>query len=277
LKTRIVSGAIGLLLLTAVVLMPQDVLGAAVFVIALMGLYEFFDAVSHAGYKPIRFLGYISCIPLLLLGVSGSGSTLNKLDWLLNPGVIACAMFILVVIMLATTVFLHDKYNLLDVSVTAFGILYITFLFSFLILTRKLDGGEYFIWIIFIGAWVTDTAAYFSGMAMGKTKIIPQISPKKTVEGSIGGVVGCILATIIYGMIISGYIRHIPAHHFIIIGLINGVLSQIGDWAASAIKRYTGIKDYGSIMPGHGGVLDRFDSILFIAPVVYFYIDFIII
>jgi phosphatidate cytidylyltransferase len=276
LKTRIISGVIGLLLLVAVVLSPQAVLGVAVAIMALMALYEFFGAVSHADCKPVKILGYLSCIPLLLIGVAGNGDVLSRVDWLLKPNILLFSIFIMMLILLTITVLLHDKYSIIDASVTAFGILYISFFFLFLILIRKLDGGQYFIWFVFIGAWVTDTAAYFSGVALGKTKILPEISPKKTLEGSIGGVAGCILATIIYGISVNRYIGYIPAYHFIILGFINGILSQIGDWVASAIKRYTGIKDFGSIMPGHGGVLDRFDSILFIAPVVYFYIDFII-
>jgi len=276
LKTRIISGVIGFLLLIAVVLSPQIVLGVAVSIMALMALYEFFRAVSHAGCKPVKTLGYLSCIPLLLIGVTGYGDDSSRLDWLSKPNILLFSIFVMMLFLLMVTVFLHDKFNIIDAAVTALGILYIPFFFLFLILIRKFDGGQYFIWFVFIGAWLTDTAAYFSGMALGKTKIVPEISPKKTLEGSIGGVIGCIIATIIYGMSVNMYIGYIPAYHFIIVGLINGILSQIGDWVASAIKRYTGIKDFGSIMPGHGGVLDRFDSILFIAPVVYFYIDFII-
>src|SRR5690606_7424280 len=115
--------------------------------------------------------------------------------------------------------------------------------------------------------------AYFTGMLFGKRKILPIVSPKKSLEGSIGGVVGCALVTVLFGLI---FLKGISMHHLIIMGLISGTVSQVGDWAASAIKRYSGIKDYGALMPGHGGVLDRFDSILFVAPHIYIYITLVI-
>jgi phosphatidate cytidylyltransferase len=139
--------------------------------------------------------------------------------------------------------------------------------------------GEYLVWFVFIGAFATDTFAYIFGNLMGKTKILPIISPKKSLEGSIGGIFGCILLMVLVNLLATslGWVSiKIPLHHFIVVGLLCGIISQIGDWAASAIKRYVGVKDYGKIMPGHGGVLDRFDSILFVAPVIYFYFSNII-
>jgi phosphatidate cytidylyltransferase len=168
------------------------------------------------------------------------------------------------------------KHNLIDISLTIFAIFYVVFLISFVILTRNLENGEYYIWLVFIGAFATDTFAYFTGRLIGRVKIIPEISPKKTVEGSIGGVIGCIAVTVVYGFIINKYIGNIHIINFIILGILNGVISQIGDWSASAIKRFVNVKDFGKIMPGHGGVLDRMDSILFVAPVVYFYINLVV-
>lgn len=276
-KTRVISGIIGVILLVAAVLSPQEVLGIGVFILALLGLHEFYAAVSKAGYKPVRIIGYISCIPLLLIGIVPAAGANGGFISLLSSGYyFAFAIFIVLVILFSTIIFLHNRYNIIDISLTVFGILYIVFLFSFITLTRNLDGGRFIIWLIFIGAWVTDTFAYFTGMAAGKTKLFPAISPKKTLEGSIGGIIGCTLITIIYGMFINKYLSYIPLYHYILIGVLSGIISQIGDWFASAIKRYVKIKDYGIIMPGHGGVLDRFDSILFVAPVIYFYISFLI-
>jgi len=268
---------IGFILLVAVVLSPQVVLGVSVFVLAVLAMHEFYSAVSNAGYKPVGIIGYAACLLLLWIGVIPyTGATADAFNVLAHPKYIAFGVFIVLLVLLAIIIFMHDRYNLNDISITAFGILYIVFLFSFLPLTRSLDGGSFFIWLIFIGAWVTDTFAYFTGMAIGKTKLLPAISPKKTLEGSVGGIIGCVLITAVYGLLINRHLNYIPFYHYLLLGAINGIVSQLGDWAASAIKRYVGIKDYGRIMPGHGGVLDRFDSILFIAPVVYFYIDFII-
>ncbi len=166
-------------------------------------------------------------------------------------------IFISIVFLFSFIIFQNKKYNIIDISLSFFSIFYITFLFSFIILTRNLTGGKYLVWFIFIGAWATDTFAYFSGRLFGKRKLIPSISPKKTVEGSIGGVVGCMLITVLYGLYLSkinifawiGYILTCSFRSFV------RIISQVGDLAASSVKRYVNVKDYGNIMPGHGGAL----------------------
>lgn len=276
-KTRVISGVVGAILLVTVVLLGNEVLGVGVFILALIGMHEFYNAVSNAGYKPVRFIGYIACVPLLVIAFkSRTANLFNFNDSRMSMIYISMAVFLVLFILLAYIVFLFGRYNLNDISLTVFGMLYIAFLFSFVILTRNLENGHLFIWLVFIGAWATDTFAYFTGITIGKTKILPSVSPKKSLEGSIGGVVGCIVAMVVYGIITRNYSGYIPLYHYAVIGLLCGMLSQIGDWAASAIKRYVQIKDFGKIMPGHGGVLDRFDSILFTAPVIYFYLSLIV-
>ena len=134
-----------------------------------------------------------------------------------------------------------------------------------------MDEGLKYIWIILIGSFITDIFAYFVGVAIGKNKIIPHISPKKTVEGSVGGAIGCMVFMVLYGAIIVNRegANLIPVYHFAILGLLCGVLAQIGDWAASSIKRYTGIKDFGNLIPGHGGIMDRWTA-FFCGTLVYF-------
>ena len=264
-KTRVISAIVGFVLLILIVFAPRQILAAGIFVLAIVGLHEFYSAVATKGYRPVKLIGYLACIPLLIL------------DFIKFEYVIICVFAVLAILM-ALIVFKHERYNIIDISLTYFGILYVPFLFLFITLTRNLENGFYFIWMIFIGAWITDTFAYFAGVFLGKRKLIPSISPKKTVEGSVGGVVGCIVVMTLYGvMVINNILGNIPLYHYIIISLLCGIISQVGDLAASSIKRYVKIKDYGKIMPGHGGVLDRFDSILFVAPVVYFYISFFII
>ena len=276
-KIRVISAIAGLGLLISVVLLPVEIFGIAVFALALVGIYEFYNAVSNAGYRPVKFIGYLTCIPLLLIGIgAGNGRFGDFAGKLLLPEYFTFVIFIVLAALMAFIVFLRDRYNLLDICLTVFGVLYVIFLLSFVLLTRNLEHGRLFIWLIFIGAWATDTFAYFAGVTMGKTKLIPAISPKKTVEGSVGGIIGCVLITVLYGLYINTYLDFIPVYHYVIIGLLSGSISQIGDLAASAIKRYVNIKDYGYVMPGHGGALDRFDSILFVAPVIYFYIKFFI-
>ena len=128
-------------------------------------------------------------------------------------------------------------------------------------------------WLIFIGSWGSDTMAYVVGRKLGKTKIAPKLSPKKSLEGLIGGIVGAALIGIIFALIFRTQLLESFSNPILIFGLtgaIGSVVSQIGDMAASAIKRNKGIKDYGTLIPGHGGILDRFDSVIFIAPIVYF-------
>lgn len=279
LRTRVISSIILIILLGIIAFSGNIILAVGVFALAVIGVHEFYDSVSNAGYKPVRFLGYLLCTPILLIGFNGSMNRIGTyVELFKSINYFSFTLFIVVVLLFSTIIFLHDKYNIIDISLTMFGVLYVVFLFSFIVLTRNLENGLFFIWIIFLGAWSTDTTAYFAGRFFGKHKLLPAISPKKTVEGGIGGVIGCVAITVLYGLYLNSYhlAYDIAITHLVILGLLNGVIGQIGDWAASAIKRYVKIKDYGSIMPGHGGILDRFDSILFIAPVVYFYISFII-
>jgi phosphatidate cytidylyltransferase len=277
-KVRVISAAVGIALLVAVILSGPVVFGIAMSCVAMIGLYEFYKAVHFAGFRPVRIVGYIFCLPLFLISFRVGYSWLRNLNTF--PGLIeflAFGLFIVLVLLFSMIVFLHKRYNISDIALTLFGPVYVAFLFSFLILTRNFENGMLFVILIFIGAWGTDTFAYFTGMFAGKRKVLPAISPKKTVEGTIGGVIGTALSTVVYGIFAINKVYNIPLYHFVLIGALNGVVSQIGDWGASAIKRYAKIKDYGGIMPGHGGVLDRFDSILFTAPIVYFYYIFVLV
>jgi phosphatidate cytidylyltransferase len=139
---------------------------------------------------------------------------------------------------------------------------------SSIVMVREAIGGEYYWYFIFIGAWVTDVFAYFSGMLFGKHKLIPAVSPKKTVEGAIGGAVFCVAFFIAGGALLNRFTQYdINLVVLAIAGLISAFVSMIGDLSMSVIKRTYGVKDYGTIFPGHGGVLDRFDSILAVAVV----------
>ncbi|EGD46659.1 phosphatidate cytidylyltransferase [Ruminiclostridium papyrosolvens DSM 2782] len=266
-RTRIISGLVGLVLLIGVLYMGSIVLGIAVSIIAAIGLYEFYNSISKTkGIHPIKIVGYLSIVPLLLLGLEKTGW--YSLDLGTMTGMSVC---LIIFVSMAVIVFGHKKYNIVDVCATAFGIAYIPFLMSFLIMLRNMEYGNILIWLIFIGAWGTDTLAYTFGRLFGKRKIIPEISPKKTLAGAIGGILGCIFLMIVFGVIVRNYFGlSISYVALILLGLLCGTISQIGDWAASAIKRYVNVKDFGNIMPGHGGVLDRFDSILFVAPVIYY-------
>ena len=148
------------------------------------------------------------------------------------------------------------------------GYAYITVSFTALCLVRYIHNGAYYFALVFVASWVCDSCAYFVGRAIGKHKLIPEISPKKTVEGAIGGTLFTVAAFALYGLIISSVSELVPNYLVLcILGLALAVVAQFGDLIASLIKREHGVKDYGNIFPGHGGVLDRFDSILAVAPI----------
>ena len=142
---------------------------------------------------------------------------------------------------------------------------------SCIYLVRSLPYGIYSVWMIFISSWICDTCAYIVGMLIGKHKMVPKLSPKKSIEGAVGGVVGAAIVGALYGYFVveSVITEQNVTWAFVLISAVGAVISQIGDLAASAIKRNHDIKDYGKLIPGHGGVMDRFDSVIFTAPMIY--------
>ncbi len=170
-------------------------------------------------------------------------------------------------ILIAISLFSRGKVQIDRVSELFMMIFYITVTFSCILLVRDSSYGAYLYLIIFVAAWVTDSGAYFAGVAFGKHKLIPDVSPKKTVEGAIGGIVACIIAMLIYAAVLDALLdEDIKYFIFVIAGLMLSVVAMIGDLVMSLLKRKYGIKDYGIIFPGHGGVLDRFDSVIACAP-----------
>ena len=151
--------------------------------------------------------------------------------------------------------------------------MYVAALFAHIVLIRKEPSGNFLIWIVFITAWLSDTLAFAFGRKFGRNKLIPEVSPKKTVEGALGGLLGSVVFNLIFGIVCSVAFKCTVFYFpLIALSLVAGVMSQLGDLAASCIKREHGIKDYSNLLPGHGGVLDRFDSVLFVAPVVYYFV-----
>ena len=168
------------------------------------------------------------------------------------------------------SVFSNIKYNVIDIGITLFGILYVVLNIIFLPLIHATEFGKILIWYIFFSAWGSDTFAYLIGVKFGKHKLT-KISPKKSIEGSIGGTVGAIVIALIYTAIVNQYVSLGLSYVFVAIAtMVLSILSQLGDLSASSIKREMEIKDYGNLIPGHGGMLDRIDSIIFVAPFAYF-------
>ena len=271
---RVVSALIGIAILLGVYLLKNDVVfNIAVAVISIMGLNEFYHAVRQKNVRPIEFVGYICCILLCFVGFFDSEKVLVPIIVMLMP--------VLFFVLSLISVLSNLKINFNDVASTIMGIIYVPLMFLFLILTWQLNNGYLLVWFIFGGAWVTDTFAYLVGKSIGKHKI-SKISPNKSIEGCIGGVLGSALFYGIYSYYLNTtFLTQFGGVEFnivlmTILGAVFSVISQIGDFMASSIKRNCDIKDFGSIMPGHGGILDRFDSIIMISPFVYIVFEFII-
>lgn len=208
---------------------------------------------------------------MLLMAVMMFGMYMSRFTYSL-----LVALTILIVVLLTIYVFKFGKYTISEISTLLFAFLYTGILPSFVGNIRTLhDGGRYLVWLVLIPPIASDTFAYCVGMLFGKHKLAPVVSPKKSIEGSVGGVIGAALCTALYGYYASGRVSAAPGFvpACLVIGLVCGGLSQIGDLAASAIKREYSVKDYGNIIPGHGGALDRADSIIYIAPLVYFGVE----
>lgn len=255
---RLISGIVLLAIMISTVCIGGNVLFALVVAISFIGLMELYRVINiHK--TPLALMGYIATLAL---------------DFAIYFGKTEFMFYTIVVLMLlvmACYVICYPKYNSTHVSMTIFGFVYVSVMLSYLYQIRSLNNGIYLIWLAFIGAWGSDTCAYAVGMLIGKHKLPSELSPKKSIEGCIGGIVGAALIGFIYASIFKTHLAPIanPEISFAIIGAVSSVLSQIGDLAASAIKRNHGIKDYGKLIPGHGGILDRFDSIIFTAPIVY--------
>lgn len=223
----------------------------------------------------VKCLGLLSdlwiSIPLPLLS---AGITLGVrfTDGLSRPlGTITVAFFLLALYLLALTVFRAGRTTYAAVAGLLCGCFYITVAFASLVLLRYRPNGAFLFLLPFIGSWVTDTFAYFTGRVCGRHKLAPAVSPKKTVEGSIGGIVFAVGAFLLYGLILTAFDLTPNYLALTLLGLAVSVVSQIGDLALSVIKRERGIKDYGRLFPGHGGVLDRFDSVIATAPLTLFF------
>ena len=236
-----------------------DALFAAIFCVSLIGLMELYRIVK-VNKQLLGILGYAAGISFQLL-----------LYFNLEQYYLPLFLLFLMLIMF-TYVLQFPKYNTEQISLIFFGLFYVSIMLSYLYKVRMLEDGALLIWLVFIGAWGSDTCAYCVGMLIGKHKFSPKLSPKKSLEGCIGGVLGAALLGFLYASIFKGQITSIsnPQIAFTIIGGASSIISQIGDFAASAIKRNHNIKDYGNLIPGHGGILDRFDSIIFTAPIVFY-------
>ena len=212
---------------------------------------------------------YILAIPSMTLGLTLPFRVRYSSS---NDGiyVVMVLAFVYMLYCFSLPVFTNNALAFEEVSKTAIMTIYISVGFSSIVMLRDLWGGEYLFVLAFIGAWITDIFAYFTGMLFGKHKLSPVISPKKTIEGSIGGIVLCTICFVLYGVLLRTFFdASVNLLLYAVLGFFASLVSQLGDLIMSAIKRKNNVKDYGTLFPGHGGVLDRFDSVIAVAPVIY--------
>lgn len=261
-KQRLISAFLGIILFLIVIFSEKYVLMAAVLAVIEIALFEMYRAVGILDKRILAGVGM--AVPVFVLFAFLSP----------KPQSVYFAIWIYLVILFAVLIARHNVYTFTDIAKFFTITILLSLLFSHVAWIRTTQYGLWNTFAVFVGAWITDSCAYFAGRAFGKHKLAPVISPKKTVEGSIGGIVGTALIMCLYGFLVGQFTavspRYIP---LLALGLLCGVVSQLGDLSASAVKREYGIKDYGNIMPGHGGVMDRFDSVLFVAPLVYHFVS----
>jgi phosphatidate cytidylyltransferase len=262
----LVSAGIGLVILVYILLSDKIYINIGVAAISIIALYELFSAVEGIKDTPLPWLGYIYAV-FIAFG--------NYAD----PSLITISMYAFLFILFIALIIFHKNVSFIQVGLVFFFVVYICYFLSHIIYTRGLVFGNVLVWLIFAGAWMTDTFAYFVGINLGKHKLMPEISPKKTIEGAIGGILGCGLSFLLFGFVVSYFGKlGVNYYNLFILGILCAIISEVGDLAASSIKRHYEIKDFGNIMPGHGGVMDRFDSIIFVAPVVYYFsVNFILV
>ena len=220
--------------------------------------------------NPSSWLGYIVC-----LGVA----FVHLLDTEIYKNIVIAIIPIVLFILMVEMLFNEEKKNVMDIFVTLVGILYIPVLISFFSIIRNTMGGylgHYLVWYIFIAAWASDVFAFMVGTRIGKHKFT-KISPKKSVEGCIAGIVGADIIAVIYTLIINNaFNQGINIGLAIVVVSLLTIIGQVGDVFASAIKRYCGIKDFSNLIPGHGGMLDRVDSVIFVIPFAYILLSLLI-
>ena len=287
-KTRVIAGLCMLPLLLIIFWgsLPLAIVCAA---ISYIGVTEFYKGWEARDVKPSRTIAYVM-ITILYVGhfvvfylirgdklINGShiaaAITENRLGnillGLMQNQLLLLWLFLAIVVAMIYGWKITER-GAYDAMATVLGLVYVVFFSYHLVLLDRLPLGYLFTWTVLLAAFGSDIMAYFTGYLLGKHKLAPNLSPKKTIEGAVGGVIGAGLLCGLYGFFFAkAYIVQC-----VVIGVFGGAFSQAGDLTASAFKRKMGIKDYGNLIPGHGGIMDRFDSVMFVAPLVYYLVLF---
>lgn len=258
-RLRLLSGIVLVLLAFLAIRQGGLVLYCSMMAISLIGQFELYRVVKMER-EPLGIVGYLSSVAYYLLLLA------KHYDYGM-PLMIGTLMALMALFVLS-----YPRYRTEQIAVGLMGVLYTTVMFSYVYRVRTMPHGAYLVWLIFISSWGCDTCAYVIGMLLGSHHFAPVLSPKKTAEGAIGGVAGAALLGLAFGFFLRAELAELgnPGFACLFACALGALISQIGDLAASAIKRDHEVKDYGDLIPGHGGILDRFDSLLFTAPAIFF-------
>lgn len=257
-KTRLLSGIVLVAAALVLIITGGDVLLFSTLLISYIGMFELFR-IFHVEKELPGIVGYLAATVFYC-----------NLKWAFLPDLIVVVLGFLMALMFVY-VFTYPKYKTEQMLAVFFGVFYVAVMLSYVYQTRMLTAGAYIVWLIFLCSWGCDTCAYCVGVLIGKHKMAPKLSPKKSIEGGIGGLAGAALLGALYALAINKWGgASAGVVEYALICFVGGIISMIGDLAASAIKRNHEIKDYGKLIPGHGGILDRFDSVIFTAPVIYY-------
>ena len=259
-KTRLLSGILLVIIALFTIISGDGILFGTLLIISLIGMSELYK-ILDIQKAPLGIAGYLAAIAYYFFSLLQGGHNIDIIS------------IVFLLLLMFIYVFSYPKYRSEHVMLAFFGLFYVALMLSFVYKIRVfLDYGAFLVWLVFLCSWGSDTCAYCVGMLFGKKKLAPVLSPKKSIEGAIGGVVGAALLSALYAFAINRFFPGVELGigQCAIIGAAGSVISQVGDLAASAIKRNHDVKDYGKLIPGHGGILDRFDSVIFTAPIIYY-------
>ena len=270
-KTRVISSVIIGILLLVVLKSGGYILAAVLCAVSFVGFKELTSALGIAESKlmTVGYAGIILHYALMIYGLTTGN---------LRYDLIGASMFVLCGMAFIYVIY-YPAIPVQKVIEVFFAFIYSAVIISFIYLLRILPHGSALVWVPF-DAWMCDMGAYLAGRWFGKHKLAPELSPKKTIEGAIGGALVAGVTGTVFGFLMA-YVWKVYSPALILpltfVGLVTGIISQFGDLFASGIKRDRGIKDYGSLIPGHGGIMDRFDSVIFVTPAVYVMVRFFVI
>ena len=258
-KVRIITAVIAAALFLPIVLLGGPIFTVLIYIMAAIGVYELLRM------KDLPLFSFAGVISLLLLFILLLPSSIADYVLAVTGHSKLELIFVVVFLLLIYTVLVKNRFTFDDAAFMLLGTLYVGIGFYYFIETR--DAGLTYLIFALIVVWATDSGAYFTGRKVGKRKLWPEISPNKTVEGFIGGIIWALVAAFIIH-----FISPLTTSYFILIGITiaASIFGQLGDLVESAIKRHYNVKDSGKILPGHGGILDRFDSLLFVLPLLHF-------